>query len=75
MLAIIRAIERKEIKGANDEQVFRNILDFQRLGRGHHARIAEVKGLGHRGQGTDRQNRLLKFNELLAFVGLHAQVV
>ena len=78
-LAAERGIDGAEfhadVTAADDEQVFGNVLDFQRLGGSHHARIAEVKRLGHRGHGTDRQNRLLIFDELLAALGLDAQFV
>ena len=62
-----------DVTAADDEQIFRNVLDFERLGGGHHARIAEVKRLGHGRERTDRENGLVVFDELLALLRLDAQ--
>ena len=78
-LAAERGIDGAEfhadVTAADDEQVFRNVLNLERLGGSHHARVAEVKRLRHRRNGTDRQNRLLVFDELLARLRLDAQFV
>ena len=62
-----------DVAAADDEQVLRDILDLQRLGGGHDARIAEVKRLGHGGQRTDGQNGRVVIDELLPLLGLDAQ--
>ena len=50
-----------------------NLLDFQRLGGGHDAGVAQIKSLGQGGLGTDRDNGLVKCNDLLALGGFDAQ--
>ena len=44
-----------DVTAADDEQIFRDVLDFERLGGGHDARIAEVEHLGHRRAGSRRR--------------------
>ena len=62
-----------DVAAADDQQVFRNVLDFERLGGGHHARVAEVKRLGHGRERADGENRLVVFDELLPLLRLDAQ--
>ena len=62
-----------DVAAADDQQVLGNLLHFQRLGRGHHPRIAQVEVLGHRRLGADRDDGLVIVHELLALVGLHPQ--
>ena len=64
-----------DVTAADDEQVFGNVLDFERAGGGHHARVAEVKRLGHGRKRTDGENRLVVFDELLPLLRLDAQLV
>ena len=76
-LAAERGVDRAQfhadVTAADDQQVFRNVLDLQRLARGHDARIAEIKRLRHRGFGADGDDRLLVVDELLALLRLDAQ--
>ena len=62
-----------DVTAADDQQILGDFLDFQRLGGGHDARVAQVKGLGQRGLGTDGDDGLVKCDELLALGRFHAQ--
>ena len=62
-----------DIAAADHQQVFGDILQFESLGGGHHPRIAQVEIPGHRRLGTDRNDGVVVFDELLPLVCLHAQ--
>ena len=46
----LKALAARGIQGpaADNQQLLRDLLDLQRLGGGHHTRIAEVECRGHR---------------------------
>ena len=62
-----------DVTAADHQQIFRNVLDFERLRRSHDERIAEVEHLGHRRDRTDGQNRLVILDQLLPLFRLDAQ--
>ena len=62
-----------DVAAADDQQVLRDVLHFQGLGRSHHARIAQVERLGHGGFGADGDDGVVVIDELLALLGLDAQ--
>ena len=62
-----------DVAAAHNQQIFRNIGDFERLGRSHDERIAEVEHLGHRRDRADGENCLVILDELLPLLRLDAQ--
>ena len=68
-----RAELHADVAAADDQQVFRDLGNLQRFGRGHDARIAEVESVGHGGLGADGDDRLFIADKLLSLGGFDPQ--
>src|SRR5436190_17941209 len=62
-----------DVTAADNQEVFRDVFNFESFGRSHHARVTEIKKPGQRWFRSHSDNRFFKLDELLSFGSFHSQ--